>query len=372
MITSTNVGKLDLALTSSVSGALPGSLGPTTAPVFDSSNYWDGTNKQRKLIGQAAGVGGDRWNLQTSGGSSLACYDSSGTLKSYLAVNPSSLVQKIVPSESGYPVSFNLCQGVGTQDGQGNGVTYLAWNATGVGQRENLLEPTFGCGFENSYLIGGERWMEGHLCSAFRPDTGDHIRPLSVVINRSQSYKTDTLFQGSSWTYQNLGQTVQIEQLARATDESVYWKITGKDSSDANGYAIQLVSDAVTPQDNLFVGRKAGLNNGITVYGSTGASLALTRQGVSTRFVNDGNFAFICAAGQLFFNRTDDFIVCSRDTARLGLRIQDNGAASLVGFHGATPIAKQAVTGSRGGNAALADLLTKLAAKGLITDSTSA
>lgn len=39
---------------------------------------------------------------------------------------------------------------------------------------------------------------------------------------------------------------------------------------------------------------------------------------------------------------------------------------------GVTPAAKAAVTGSRGGNAALADLLTKLAAKGLITDGTSA
>jgi hypothetical protein len=45
---------------------------------------------------------------------------------------------------------------------------------------------------------------------------------------------------------------------------------------------------------------------------------------------------------------------------------------SLVGFFGADPVAKRTVTGSRGGNAALADLLTELAALGLITDSTSA
>ena len=43
-----------------------------------------------------------------------------------------------------------------------------------------------------------------------------------------------------------------------------------------------------------------------------------------------------------------------------------------AGFYGATSVTKQAVTGSRGGNAALADLLTKLATLGLITDSTSA
>lgn len=42
-----------------------------------------------------------------------------------------------------------------------------------------------------------------------------------------------------------------------------------------------------------------------------------------------------------------------------------------VGFYGATPSAKLSVTGSRGGNAALASLLTALASYGLITDSTT-
>lgn len=49
-----------------------------------------------------------------------------------------------------------------------------------------------------------------------------------------------------------------------------------------------------------------------------------------------------------------------------------DGAANTLGFHGSAAVAKQTVTGSRGGNAALADLLTKLATLGLITDSTSA
>lgn len=47
-----------------------------------------------------------------------------------------------------------------------------------------------------------------------------------------------------------------------------------------------------------------------------------------------------------------------------------NGNA--IGFYGATPAVKPTVNGSRGGNAALADLLTELATLGLITDSTSA
>lgn len=47
-------------------------------------------------------------------------------------------------------------------------------------------------------------------------------------------------------------------------------------------------------------------------------------------------------------------------------------SAGGLGFFGTAPIVKPAVTGSRGGNAALASLLTQLAALGLITDSTTA
>ena len=43
-----------------------------------------------------------------------------------------------------------------------------------------------------------------------------------------------------------------------------------------------------------------------------------------------------------------------------------------VGFQGTNPIAKPTITGSRGGNAALASLLTQLAAYGLIVDGTTA
>lgn len=48
------------------------------------------------------------------------------------------------------------------------------------------------------------------------------------------------------------------------------------------------------------------------------------------------------------------------------------GTLNFFGGSGATGKTKQAVTGSRGGNAALASLLTALAAYGLITDSSAA
>lgn len=66
----------------------------------------------------------------------------------------------------------------------------------------------------------------------------------------------------------------------------------------------------------------------------------------------------------------------------LPLALQSSGGRTNVGgalavsgnvaFNGATPAAKPTITGSRGGNAALASLLTALAAIGLITDGTTA
>ena len=62
------------------------------------------------------------------------------------------------------------------------------------------------------------------------------------------------------------------------------------------------------------------------------------------------------------------------NVTRSATQITDNlqHLGTKVGFNGATPITKPAVTGSRGGNAALASLLTQLATLGLITDSTTA
>lgn len=59
-------------------------------------------------------------------------------------------------------------------------------------------------------------------------------------------------------------------------------------------------------------------------------------------------------------------------TAREAMRFKATGAAAAIGFLGASATVRAAITGSRGGNAALASLLTELATKGLITDSTTA
>ena len=65
-----------------------------------------------------------------------------------------------------------------------------------------------------------------------------------------------------------------------------------------------------------------------------------------------------------------DCVVCrATGTTEIKLALAHQG--STLGFFNTTPTTKPTITGSRGGNAALADLLTKLAGLGLLTDSTS-
>jgi hypothetical protein len=58
--------------------------------------------------------------------------------------------------------------------------------------------------------------------------------------------------------------------------------------------------------------------------------------------------------------------------AREGLRLEASGAAPMIGFLGAAAVVRPTVTGAKGGNAALASLLTQLVSLGLVLDTTSA
>jgi hypothetical protein len=92
--------------------------------------------------------------------------------------------------------------------------------------------------------------------------------------------------------------------------------------------------------------------------------------GITTPHIRcDGtNMVVDCGSGQLFLN------------ADSGSQIQFNGVVvannpvyfiGTVGFNNTAPIAKPAVTGSKAGNVALANLMTALANYGLVTDSTT-
>ena len=86
-------------------------------------------------------------------------------------------------------------------------------------------------------------------------------------------------------------------------------------------------------------------------------------------------------AGSIYIGGNLPLIPLSNGTQDLGLstprwrNLWLSGNAAIggsVGFYGTAPAAKPTVTGSRGGNAALASLLAALAGLGLLTDSSTA
>lgn len=74
------------------------------------------------------------------------------------------------------------------------------------------------------------------------------------------------------------------------------------------------------------------------------------------------------AGNEIKFRTSNTAVGVQNVPLRLGTA---GSTASAIGFHNTTPIIKPSVTGSRGGNAALASLLTALANYGLITDSST-
>jgi parallel beta-helix repeat protein len=156
------------------------------------------------------------------------------------------------------------------------------------------------------------------------------------------------------------------------------------------GVAITGGSDTVTASGNivtdgvyssyLYAGIRVWDADNVRVVGNTASDTrggsAQQRRGISVESSATGVVvAFNTATGNL-----DADIVMDDTTGITYGNITDlsqtnylplGDANSLVGFYGATPAAKPTVTGSRGGNAALASLLTQLAGLGLITDSSS-
>jgi hypothetical protein len=111
-------------------------------------------------------------------------------------------------------------------------------------------------------------------------------------------------------------------------------------------------------------------SSGILAGGTTGSTLSRVLYGAA---VSGSHYLFIGAGEAL---NACGWFRWDQDIGALGLGVYGYGdsitlGGNTVGFYTAAPVAKQTISGSRGGNAALADLLTKLATLGLITDSTS-
>jgi len=132
----------------------------------------------------------------------------------------------------------------------------------------------------------------------------------------------------------------------------------------------------------LRFGTLSGLGNNVDTSGG-GDRLAL---GTATALPTAVASGVIAWANGVAGTSAGDMLIVPRTSNPSGVRLYGtassnavealatgaSGASPTIGFLGATRIVRPAVTGSRGGNAALASLITALASLGLVTDSSSA
>lgn len=139
---------------------------------------------------------------------------------------------------------------------------------------------------------------------------------------------------------------------------------------------VDLVGMSGGSDDRIVVFRNKGAGN-VFVYNDNGNEAT-----AANRFKTD---ALLGATGAMLVNTNGMAIAIYDGTAQrwsfmslIGKNtpgpLSVNGTLAVTGnsgFNGASPLAKPTVSGSRGGNAALASLITALANYGLITDGTS-
>jgi hypothetical protein len=134
------------------------------------------------------------------------------------------------------------------------------------------------------------------------------------------------------------------------------------------------IGNAVTPLAQLHIVAPGASVNGLIVEAAASATASLVRfrgqSSLQAREQADLDTAWVESTDA---TRKARVLLRAWDTAaREGLRIEADGAGPRIGFLGANAVARPTVTGSRGGNAALASLLNALALLGLITDSSTA
>jgi len=146
---------------------------------------------------------------------------------------------------------------------------------------------------------------------------------------------------------------------------------TGTTDYNITGAKLVLGSGLSVAAESEFLANKTRLTNGdpILIWNQTGGAVDEKRWRILARSnqlqISTLNDAETVTSAVITVDRTGS-------TPTLLRMFTDVKIDGKVGFHAATAIAKPAVTGSRGGNAALASLLTHLATYGLITNSSTA
>jgi hypothetical protein len=298
--------------------------------------------------------------------------------------------------------------GVGTDDGAGTGVLVSHKNA-GVGVRV----------VHNPSASGNGLGVTGYAKNAFPARFDNYVGALGVAIATMPgegftggqvlaSNLQRLIVPGANFTGADVGLTVsQTTSTGRRINgvvDSIVIPAGTTIASVIDSQTVQLSQPASGPVEgaNVFVGRPmiAGQNllrffdNATQIGGITRSQgqmmipwevLNGTGAGRSSNFLDGTRSRFYAFVSGSNYVRSDveadtngirlrSFAAAAKGSESgpvTGVDVRNVAGAPAISFLGAAPTVKAAIAGSRGGNAALAALLTELAAKGLITDSTT-
>ena len=164
---------------------------------------------------------------------------------------------------------------------------------------------------------------------------------------------------------------IQVEPLAGSTPTIL---VTGSDNNIMGVYVGLLGNRSELVKNAIGANRNSYRKVVVVANGHTFTNLILNEAysgtGSSVFDIDEYVMGENSGAARYFINQSTGTVnSVIADATLLGGTLQVTGS---IGFYNHAPAAKPTVTGSRGGNAALASLLTGLAGLGLITDSTTA
>lgn len=225
-----------------------------------------------------------------------------------------------------------------TFNGTPDPVVSFGYNQLASGAVQQAGEPGILLGIEGDYNDGTVRWLEAYV----------------------QSIGSDGVTQRRPW----------YAKVNRATNACVIDiqgnPVTFIDETNAVAMTVQ-VADVVV-RNTFHVGSAS--TNGVFAIHNTTSEGRIRITGGSKELLQIGNISGITKVqiGPSAISGTGELELTST-AATLTTSLRINGTS---GFNNTAPISKPTVTGSRGGNAALASLLTALSNYGLVTDSSTA
>jgi hypothetical protein len=324
------------------SGALSGSAGMT----------WDNTNRTFTLTALASQTG-NLFEVKNNSGTTQLAIDSSYRI--YAKQNTLTIVSESSPTPNDLEVT--LFRNATNQQARGV-ILYFKDNSASASIKylnnqasQNTGDLEFhGGGAGKSYSIpftGGNFFYNG---ANYTPDISVLKIPSQTIPPGGGSYALQSVFTLEQITLRGDG-PITITDLAVFYVDDVPLLTGSNPPVVTTSYAI------------LCGGGKIGSNGDINLLGTSSTTDNRKRACFTHEWATSTDAS-----------RKGRFYLCSSDAAgdREVLRGESDGSNPMIGFLGASAVTRPTISGSRGGNAALGDLLSDLATLGLITDSTTA